>query len=61
MPQPRRIRNPVTRTYVRISGDVVHVRLYAPAYDVDHRGTGSSVEEARSMIQSKLRPPRSIK
>jgi len=59
MAQPRRIRNPVTRTYVRVSGGMVHVRLYAPDYNVDHRGTGKSLEEARSRIRSKLRQPKS--
>jgi len=47
----RDVRDPIARTYVKIttspSGKTkFHVRIYSRKYDLDKRGTGASVEEA---------------
>ena len=50
MPQPRNVRNPLVKTYIKParpkSGMGVSVRIYAPQFDLDKKGSGRTVESA---------------
>lgn len=51
---------PLAKTYLAIpkpgQAEPVHIRLYAPDYGVDRRGTGNTVAEAIANARSKVTP-----
>jgi len=63
MATPRNVSRPVVKTYITPSstptGTKFHVRIYAPRFDLDKRGTGSTLEEAKQQaLRSVKKAPR---
>jgi hypothetical protein len=46
MGTPRNVSNPVMKTYIVPSGTAIHVRVYAPKFSLDKRGTGRTLSDA---------------
>ena len=62
----RDTRRPIARTYITKTKSpsgktTIHARVYSPSYDVDLRGTGSTVDDAVGRVLDKLRPKRTKK
>ena len=46
MATPRNVSNPVMKTYIVPTGNAIHVRVYAPKFSLDKRGTGRTLSAA---------------
>ena len=46
MGTPRNVSNPVVKTYIVPSENAIHVRIYAPKFSLDKRGTGRTLSDA---------------
>lgn len=51
MAQPRDVRNPIVKTYITKTTspdgqEKIHARIYSRGYDLDRRGSGSTVASA---------------
>lgn len=63
MARSRSVARPLIKTYIkrgktRSGESVVHARIYASSSNIDHRGTGPTVEEAVEDARSKVTPKR---